>query len=93
MIMAGLRCLQPLSQSMGDIVFFDIFVLNPNLYCSLMGPGAIYSAVLVVFNSKKFKVISSGIFIIIPAGKNAAIAIWAFFDITMHICFVRVISA
>ena len=29
---------------------------------------------------------------IIPAGKNAAVAIWGFFDITMHICFVRMVS-
>jgi len=31
--------LQPLSRSMDDI--FDIVVFNPDLYCSLMRPGAI----------------------------------------------------
>jgi len=28
-----------MSQSMGD--FFDIVIFNPDLYCSLMRPGAI----------------------------------------------------
>ena len=30
---------------------------------------------------------------IIAAGKNAAVAIWRFFDITMHICFIGAVSA